>query len=219
MAKILVVFAVLAMLAIARPTSVAAGQGATVGGVVAATSMESRTEVSVAVATGYRVNRVFGFGVEVTSVPALKPDVTALGPSTLIASSGGALVVTSTSVPTSTVSGTDGRAIIFTTNVRIEIPTMTARVIPYVIGGGGVASVKERFTITPPVPLPSGIPIVIPPRPVTQSSTDLVVTFGGGVSMPVVTHVSIDVDLRYLRLIANRDLNVGRFGVGLSYRF
>jgi hypothetical protein len=37
--------------------------------------------------------------------------------------------------------------------------------------------------------------------------------------MLVAAHVSIDVDLRYLRLIANRDLNVGRFGVGLSYRF
>src|ERR1700704_349046 len=159
MAKIHIVFAVLSVLALARPMSVAAGQGATVGGVIAATSMESRTAISVAGATGYRVNRVFGFGVEVMSVPALKPDVTALGPSTLIAPSGGALVVTSTSVSTSTVSGTDGRAIIFTTNVRIEIPTATARVIPYVIGGGGVASVKERFTITPPVPLPSGIPV------------------------------------------------------------
>ena len=96
---------------------------------------------------------------------------------------------------------------------------MTARVIPYVIGGGGVASVKEKFTITPRVPLPSGIPVVIPPRQVTQTSTDLVLTSGGGLSLLVATHVSIDVDLRYLRLIANRDLNVGRFGVGLSYRF
>ena len=34
--------------------------------------------------------------------------------------------------------------------------------------------------------------------------------------MLVAAHVSIDVDLRYLRLIANRDLNVGRFGVGFS---
>jgi opacity protein-like surface antigen len=96
---------------------------------------------------------------------------------------------------------------------------MTARVIPYVVGGGGVANVRETFTITPPVPVPSGIPVVVPSRSVTQSSTDLVLTIGGGVGMLVAAHVSIDVDLRYLRLMANRDLNVGRFGVGLSYRF
>ena len=112
---------------------------------------------------------------------------------------------------------TDGRATIFTTNVRLEIPTMTARVIPYVVGGGGVANVKESFTIT--LPVPSGIPVVIPARPVTQSSTDMVLTLGGGVSMLVSAHLSIDVDLRYLRLVANRDRNVGRFGVGFSYRF
>jgi hypothetical protein len=35
----------------------------------------------------------------------------------------------------------------------------------------------------------------------------------------VAAYVSIDVDLRYLRLIANRDLNVGRFGVGFYYPF
>jgi opacity protein-like surface antigen len=216
MAKIHVVLASLAGLALARPVS--AGQGVTVGGVVAATSMESTTEVSVAWATGYRVNRVLGFGVEVMSVPTVKPDVSALDPSTLNFSSGGAPVVTSTSVSTSLVAGTEGGVIIFSTNVRIEIPT-TARVIPYVIGGGGVASVKETFTMTSTFAVAAGTPIVIPPRAVTQSSTDLVLTLGGGVSTLVAAHVSIDLDLRYLRLMANRDLNVGRFGVGFSYRF
>jgi hypothetical protein len=37
--------------------------------------------------------------------------------------------------------------------------------------------------------------------------------------MLLAAHASVDVDLRYLRLIANRDLNVGRFGIGFSYRF
>lgn len=211
-----VVFAVLASVAFARPMSAEARQGAIAGGVVAATAVESRTEVSVAGTIGYRVNRFLGFGMEVMSVPTLKPDVANLAPSTGLASSGSAVVATS--VPTSTVTGTNGRATVFTTNVRIEIPTITARVIPYAIGGGGVANVKENFTMTPPVPVP-GLPVVIPPRPVTQSSTDVALTVGGGVSTVVTAHVSIDVDLRYLRFIANRDLNVRRFGVGCSYRF
>ena len=60
---------------------------------------------------------------------------------------------------------------------------------------------------------------IIPPQPVERSSTDLALTLGGGVSVLVVDHVSVDVDLRYLRLIGPRDLNVGRFGIGASYRF
>jgi len=206
MTNIRVVFAAFALVALASPKSAAAGQEVIAGGVVAATSIESRTEMSAAAAVGFRVNRLASIGVEVTSVPTLKPDVAALDPSTLLVSNGAA-------------SGTDGRATIFTTNVRIEIPMSNTRIIPYVIAGGGVANVKESFTITAPVPVPPGIPVVIPPRPVTQSSTALALTTGGGVSMLVATHVSIDVDLRYARLIANRDLNVGRFGVGLSYRF
>lgn len=220
MTKRHVVFALLALVALARPTSAEAGQGAIASGVVAATSIESRTEPSIAGAFAYRLNRFVGFGVEVTFVPELKPDVAALGQSTLSTSGGSAVVVTSISVPTSAVSGTDGRGTVFTTNVRFELPSTTARVIPYVIGGGGIANVKETFSITLPVPgIPPGIPVVIPPQLVTQSSTDLALTLGGGVSVLVAAHVSIDVDLRYLRLVANRDLNVGRFGGGLSYRF
>jgi opacity protein-like surface antigen len=70
-----------------------------------------------------------------------------------------------------------------------------------------------------PVGAAPGIPVVIPPRTIMQSSTDLALTLGGGVSLLVTAHLSIDVDLRYARLIAHRDLDVGRLGVGLSYRF
>jgi hypothetical protein len=31
--------------------------------------------------------------------------------------------------------------------------------------------------------------------------------------------MSVDADLRLFRLIGNEDLNVGRFGVGVRYRF
>ena len=205
-----------------------AGQGAIASGIVAATSIESSTNASFAGAVGYRFNHAIGLEVEVTSVPALKPDVAGLGQPTILLSTESTLAGFTTSLPTSLLSATGGRATVFTTNVRVEMPTTTARVIPYVAGGGGVANVKERFTFAVPTPrvlagapIPAPMPTIsiIPPQPVERSSTDLALTLGGGVSVLVVDHVSVDVDLRYLRLIGARDLNVGRFGVGASYRF
>ena len=188
MIKRRIVIIALTLLALARPMPANAQQGATVGGVLAATSISSKTEASVAGAVGYRMNRSLGFGLELTSIPTLKPQ-----------------------------GGTDGQATIFTANVRVELPAVTARLIPFVIGGGGVANIKETFEVQPAVP--TGIPVVIPTQTVTQSSTDLALTAGGGVSLLVAAHLSIDADLRYLRLVADRDRNVGRFGVGVSYRF
>ena len=53
----------------------------------------------------------------------------------------------------------------------------------------------------------------------TQSSTDLALTIGGGVRVVVAERLSLDIDGRYLRLVESRDVDVGRFGVGFSYRF
>ncbi len=114
--------------------------------------------------------------------------------------------------------GDDGRAAMFTTNVRVDIPAIGARLVPYVIGGGGVAHVRDTVAITAADPVP-GLPVVIPPRSVTESSTALALTGGGGASVLVADHVSIDIDLRYMRLLAARDRNMGRFGIGFSYRF
>ena len=88
---------------------------------------------------------------------------------------------------------------------------------------------QETFALQQPVP--PGIPVVIEPQSVTQSSTDLALMAGGGISLLAAAHVSIDVDFRYLRFMADqttrrldptdspRDRNIGRFGVGISYRF
>jgi opacity protein-like surface antigen len=208
--------AVLATAMIATPISAAADQGLTIDGVVAATAIESRTEIAIAGGIGYRVNRFVGFGVEVTSLPVLKPDAATLQSATIIDLLGPAAVLNSGARPT--VSATGGRGIVFTTNVRIELRPIATRFLPYVVGGGGIANIKDNFTVTLPVPV-SGIPVVIQPQAVTQSSTDLALTAGGGASILMTGHVSVDVDVRYLRLIASHDLNVGRFGIGVSYRF
>jgi opacity protein-like surface antigen len=209
-------FAVLATAMVATPISAAADQGLTIDGVVAATAIESRTKIAIAGGIGYRVNRFVGFGVELTSVPVLKPDAATLRSATIFDSLGSAAVLNSVAGPT--VSASDGRAIVFTTNVRIELLPIATRFLPYVVVGGGIANIKDNFTVTLPVPV-AGIPIAIQPQAVTQSSTDLALTAGAGASILMTGHVSVNVDIRYLRLIASGDLNVGRFGIGFGYRF
>ena len=213
--------ALLASVIVAGSAWAAEGQGAIASGIVAATAVESSTKVSVTGAFGYRFNRAIGLEAEVTTVPTLRPDTGALAGSTTVVSSSGPVGV-SFGTPSSAITASDGRATFFTTNFRVEIPTTVPRIIPYVVGGGGVANVKESFTFNVPVPrvtLPGVLIPPIPPQQLSQSSTDLALTLGGGASVLAASHVSIDVDLRYFRLLGNRDLNVGRFGVGVSYRF
>jgi hypothetical protein len=194
--------------------------GAIASGSVAAAVLDSGTNasgtnVSVAGSLGYRFNRVIGLGVEVTYIPSLKPALPSNVPS---------------SYATVAYSAPSGDALFFTTNVRIEIPTTTRRVIPFAIGGGGVASTTQRYTLTvspllPPVPVGLvAIPIILPQpvpiqsRPVT-TSTGLALTLGGGVSLLATDHFSIDVDLRSLYIRGVDGGAIGRFGVGASYRF
>ena len=188
--------------------------GAIANGGVAAAGVESRTRISVSGGVGYRFNRAIGFGIEILSVPTLGPrlpDARTLLAGFPIAFSYG---------------DTSGHLTTFTTNVRLELPINARRVIPYVIGGGGIASVTERYTVRiGPLPLAVALPQGIIPSSGTVtlreslSATDLALTLGGGVSLLATDHLAIDIDARYLRLEGNRDIDVGRFGAGISYRF
>jgi opacity protein-like surface antigen len=200
---------------LASPARAQSDAGAIAGGSVAAAVVEAGTNVSVAGSLGYRFNRVIGLGVEMTWMPTMKPVLPSITPSPY------ASIV---------YSAPSGDSLFFTTNVRIEIPTTSRRVIPFAIGGGGVASTTQRYTVTispvlPPVPVGLvAIPIILPQpspiqsRPVT-TSTDLALTLGGGVSLLVTDHFSIDVDLRSFYIRGNPGGSIGRFGVGASYRF
>ena len=128
--------------------------------------------------------------------------------------------------PPPTYTNPGGRAVIFSTNAHIDIPTITTRVTPYFVAGGGIASVRRTAEYIFPVPLATGapqgslIPVPIPrPAPISSSVTDLALTLGGGLDVGVISRLSIEVDLRYFRLLGERDQNVGRFGAGARYRF
>ena len=227
-APIAVVFALLCLPATARGQD---DRGASVGASVSATNMESRTEFSFSGVFGYRFGRVVGLELETTVVPTLKsasPGPTILSGQTFSTASAGAVIQI---FPTPTFTNPDGRAVIFSNNVRVTIPTTTPRLEPFFIAGGGIASVRHTadFVYLSPLPLatpnrPTGVIIPVPQfrtvtQHVTSSSVDLALTLGGGLSIRVTSQVSVDADLRMFRLLGDQDRNAGRFGVGVRYRF
>jgi opacity protein-like surface antigen len=189
--------------------------GALVSGAVGVALVDSRSDINVTASAGYRFNRAFGLGVELTMMPSLPrnlPDY----------------------YPLVRIDNADGSITAFTTNVRLEIPTTPARIVPYVVMGGGVANIKESADVIiagfPGIdPTIFGLPpealsLIFPPSPdirspFTVSTTDLALTVGGGVSVLATHGMSIDVDLRYLHLMGTEDRSIGRFGAGVSYRF
>lgn len=227
--------AALAALSCSNAASAQDAPGATVGGIAAASNIDSRTELSFAGAFGYRFSHVVGFELEATVVPTLK---SASPSSRVVIQSSSGTIVTSVSqtsalaytslqiYPGPTLSDYGGRAVIFSSNVRVDIPTTSTRLTPYFVAGGGVAHVRRTatFTYTSPLALaPTPVPLPIPRstivEPIESSATDLALTVGGGLGVGLASHVSLDVDLRYFRLVGDQDQNMGRFGVGVRYRF
>jgi opacity protein-like surface antigen len=206
-------------------------QGATVGATLSALNMNSTTALSFSGSAGYQFTKMMGMEIETTSVPRLRgsfPD-RSNSISALSSLTGVTVGTVTTILPGASLKVLDGRAVFFTTNVRVRLPTTSARVTPYFIAGGGTASVRRStdvvFPVFPvPVPLAGApsIPIPIPrtiTEHVTQSSTDLALTLGGGVDVALTSHASVGGDFRYYRLLDDQDSNVGRFGASVRYRF
>jgi opacity protein-like surface antigen len=205
-------------LLLASPGLAHAQSGAIVNGAVGAAVVDNATNLEISGGVGYRFNHVMGFGIEFTHVPRLDTSGQfALSTLRLCCGIGDQRV--------------DGHATVFTTNVRVEIPTTMRHVLPFVVGGGGIASVTEKASVIYyAVPLASqlasmGIPVSTPdilpgPQQVVSSTTlAMALTLGGGASFPVTEHLAVDADLRVLKLLADTGRTVGRFQTGVSYRF
>ena len=205
-------------------TAIAQESGATAAASVAVTNMTSRTEWTFAGSAGYRFNRMVGFEIEATAVPTLKAPFPT-GDVTIQNAAAGSLsgFTTIAIFPGPTYTNLNGRAVFFTSNVRVELPTTVAAVTPFFVAGGGVGTVRHSADFTFPIAITQvvgGVPgIRTTSEPVSTSSTDLALTIGGGISVRAASHVSIDGDLRYFRLMGTADTNAGRFGVGVRYRF
>jgi opacity protein-like surface antigen len=218
--------AALALLALLLPAPAGAQdeQGATVGAAASAASLESTTAFSFSGSGGYQFSRNLALEIEATAVQGLKSRI-ADRPTILSAFDLQAALVgtglTPVIFPTPTFRSVDGRAVFFTTNVRAQLPTPSARLTPFFVAGGGAANLRHTIEINFPRPLlPAGvlIPIRLPQR-VVDSTTNLALTIGGGVDVRIASRAAVTADLRYFRLFGEQDSNVGRFGVGVRYRF
>ena len=207
-------------LLLASPSVAQAQAGAVLNGAVGVASADGESDLEVSGGIGYRFNRAIAFGIEFTHIPSLQPQG-AFYPLAAAARICCGFVD----------GGFDGHATVFTTNVKIEVPTTLRRVIPFVVGGGGVASVTEEYPVyyLSALPLASelsslGLSIPTPnilPAQQNFSTTTLAMalTLGGGVSILATSHLAVDADLRVLKLLADNGRTIGRFQVGASYRF
>jgi opacity protein-like surface antigen len=218
MPRLSAAIAIVAVFLSAMAAEAQSERGAIVSGSVAATVLGSGTEPSVSGAVSYRMNRVLGFGIEATWLPSVTSDLGGMADSPYLAIF---------------VRPGDGDAVFFTTNMRLEIPTQSTRIVPFVVGGGGVASFTHRYglSFTDPPSYPS-LPVLNPPSVIdvslretiqnsySSSSTNLMLTLGGGVSLLMTQHVALDIDLRTIYVRGQQSNGtIGRFAVGASYRF
>jgi len=199
----------ISVLSLALPQS-AAAQGAVAHGSVAAAISDGETSAAYGGGATWMFNRAFGLGVELSHLPSLTSDF----PQFYCCGMG----------------ENKASATVFTTNVRLEVPTTSKRIIPFVMAGGGVAGVTQSYSViyaqlAAEVGLSAvlgglnAIPIRPVPSDVKYTNTNMALTLGGGASFLVSQHVGIDADLRVLHIMGNDSRNVGRFGAGVSYRF
>ena len=189
----------------------ARAQGALVHASVGAAASGGETSPAFGGGISWRVNRALGFGVELSHLGSL---------------------VSNSPVYDCCSDEQEARATVFTTNVRIEIPTTSPRVIPYVIVGGGVASVTQSDHVIyariadrrglNPVFTGLGlntVPVMRGPVELETTATSMALTLGGGASLRLTEHVAVDADARVLHLATDQARNIGRFSLGISYRF
>ncbi len=187
--------------------STASAQGVLAQGIVAATQSGGHTSPTVSGSVGYQFNQVFGLGVELSHLRSFDD---------------------TSNYPYYCCGSNKGHATVFTTNARLEIPTLSRRVVPYVVGGGGVAAVTQTYDVVYASPvadiaalLGTNVvsPTILPGPALSYTTTSMALTLGGGASVMLGERLAVDADLRALRIMGNNTQTVGRFGVGVSYRF
>src|SRR4029453_12437109 len=144
------------------PVSAQPPSGGFASVVVPPASFEDGTSVAVTGGLGYRLTRSLTLGIELTSVPSLDPDVPSVPSIPVIQASGP--IVYPVPPPIVSYEAEGGHAVVFTANLRLDVPTQR-RVAPYFVGGAGVGSITDRFQVTtsyPSIvfPTPQGPPIL-----------------------------------------------------------
>src|SRR5215471_10685596 len=102
------------------------------------------------------INQIIGIEIDITAVPTLKSAFPTNASSPIVIQG----AATTPSIPSPvliypgpTYANPNGRAVIFTNNVRVDLPTTMAVLTPYFVAGGGVASVRRSADLTFRYPL------------------------------------------------------------------
>ena len=99
----------------------------------------------------------------------------------------------------------------FLTRMTVELPIANGRVWPYVTGGGGVGSLRQtvafrNLPLSVPVSLDESLsPAIFPGPEISVRSTDLGLTIGGGVDVPLWRGLAVGGDVRYFRLLSDAE--------------
>ena len=201
--------------------------GASVSATVAAANVDSHTDFSFSGAFGFRFNRIVGLELDTTVVPDVSSPFDDDN-DFRIASPASQLILPAI-YPPPFFENSGGRLVIFSNNVRASLPVGSDRFEPFFLAGGGIASVRRTadyvYQIYDPaiilmLPTPDlRIPAIPVRRPFVETSVEMALTIGGGISIRATRRVSVDADVRMFRLLGDEDRSVGRFGVGARYRF
>src|SRR5262245_8724850 len=208
--------------------------GARVSGFVGTSLGEGDAAIVTGGSVGYRFTPRFGFDFEVLALPDTNFDQHQPDYRYLLAypPSIGGIPIRIPDVETS------GHTVAFLTNFVTEFPTGAKWLIPYIAGGGGVASVSRSVVYGPivlPLTLPPSVAVsAVSPSPITildigslgeigrieRAETDLALTIGGGVDFQLAKGLAVGADLRYLHLFGTTDdLDLTRIVGRVTYRF
>jgi Outer membrane protein beta-barrel domain len=117
------------------------------------------------------------------------------------------------------------QAVLFTSNVVAEFPTRGRRLLPYVLAGGGAASVERRLEVRPdPRLLANSIvgqatDLLLRVPDSTYREGGVALNAGAGLDVRIWEALWVAGDFRYVHLFTNDDLDIVRFGTRISYRF
>jgi hypothetical protein len=102
--------------------------------------------------------------------------------------------------------------------LKYVVSTSSGKIAPYVLAGGGVASVKRDVTFS--TPAGDVNQFVTLGEDLTGSETAGMISFGGGIGIPAGRALIFDVNYRYGHVFTSGEaLNINRVGLGIGVRF
>lgn len=116
------------------------------------------------------------------------------------------------------------RLVSFLTRMTVEFPVADGRLWPFLTGGGGVGNLHQTLEFRnlplPPSRIGGLRPTIFPGPNIELSSTDLALTFGGGLDVRLWKGLAVGTEARYFRLLHQREgFDFAFVTSRVSYRF